>query len=157
MPETWGVTVAEVSALAPHVPIGPTPEPTDPVFGGRADRRITTDEVEQWIADVSARADAALIQRTKLSTEDQERITTAVHDLVVNGAASYLVAAAFPAKAGVNDNTSYSGLLWDRFVTGLAELSALVADLIEVVVTTEAVLPIRGYFPPTRFPDSLQW
>jgi hypothetical protein len=160
LPPMWGVTVEDVSALAPHVPIGEAPAnvTADPVYGGRADRRITADEVQQWITDVSARADVALARRSQLSAEDQSRISAAVKGLVANGAAAYLVAAAFPAKAGLNDNTSYSAQLEARFNLGLAEYAAMIESLIEVAVSPEARMPgISGFFPPTRIPDNLNW
>lgn len=158
LPPTWGVTVEDVSALAPHVPIGEAPANTDPVYGGRADRRITENEVEQWITDVSARADVALARRSQLNEADQSRIAAAVKGLVANGAAAYLVAAAFPAKAGLNDNTSYSAQLEARFNLGLAEYAAMIESLIEVTISPEVKLPgISGFFPPPRIPDDLRW
>lgn len=157
LPLTWNVTVEEVSALAPHVPIGEAPASSDEVFGGRADRRITEDQVEQWITDVSARADVALARRSELTGPNLDRVGAAVHDLVVNGAASYLVAAAFPAKAGMNDNTSYSAQLWDRFMSGLAAQAAVIEELIVVAPGGPGALGISGFFPEPRIPDSLRW
>lgn len=162
-PLTWGVTVEEVSALAPHIGIG-APDPTAPVdtvYGGRADRKITAAEVTQWIQDVSSRADVALSRRSRLRLDDNQlRLTNAVHDLVVNGAASYLVAAAFPVKAGLSENSSYSAELWNRFNTGLTALVGALDIWIKDENDNEsspAMYGVGGLFPSTKFPDTIRW
>ena len=161
-PLTWGVEVDEVSALAPHITIKANPaEPLtdDPVFGATMPRAILVSQVENMIEDVASRVDIRTIRKVALTDPViVQKIEKACHDLVVNGAAAYLVAAAFPAKAGLNDQSSLSAELWQRFTTGLDELAAT----IEYLTAPDTVLPgveevgtglTEGWFQTPLIPD----
>jgi hypothetical protein len=161
--ETWGVSVAEVTALAPHIAVNADPEPEPvarPGFGKAPAGHVTPEQVDRWIGDVSARVSLRLHRRDRVDEAMLAKVTAAAHDLVVNGAGSYLVAAAFPVKAGLNDNTSYSAELWRRFTDGLNELAKAIDDWIEDNPGTGPGADagtIVGSFPEPRFADDVAW
>jgi hypothetical protein len=151
----WGVTVEEVSALAPHVSIGTNPEAVpDPVFT-KADHTISTGEVEAWISDVAGRAALRLANLGRITDETRLNVVgKAAHDAVVNGAASYLVAAAHPIGQ-TNANEGYAALLWSRYESAL-EGVGLVLDgwLLELPAIVPAPTGTgSGFFPAAIFPD----
>jgi hypothetical protein len=156
----WGVTVEEVSALTPHVSIGITPAvPVDPVFGATADRRISVDEVEQFISDVAGRVALRLAGLDRVT--DPTRAATlgkAAHDATVNGAASYLIAAAF-SVGQTNSSDSYRDLLWARYESALDGAdTALTAWLDELPpVVPPASGSISSFFPAPMFPDGARY
>lgn len=162
-PQTWGVSVDEVSALAPHITIKATADEQlekDLVFGATQPRAVTVDQVEGWIKDVAGRVSIRLLKLGAVSDETvKAQFETAAHDLVVNGAGSYLVAAAFPAKAGLNDNSSLSAEYWRRFTEGLDALNAALVDWLTPVEDggtpggEAGVDMIVSSFPPVAFPD----
>lgn len=163
-PETWGVSVEQVKALAPHITITETIPGTpgdDVAFAGSQERHVTTDQVSSWITDVSARVSLRIHRRSKITNDIMTAtITAAAHDLVLNGSGSYLVAAAFPTKAGLNDNTSYSAELWRRFTEGLDELEKAIDEWL--VDNPEAapgadIGTIVSSFPEPRFTDDVAW
>lgn len=148
----WGVTVEEVSALAPHVTIGTDPaEIPDPVFID-ADRKITVTEVEGWISDVAGRVALRLANMGKVTdTAQVAALGQAAHDATVNGAASYLVAAAHPVGQ-LNDGSGYAALLWSRYETALDGAGTqLDAWLIEAKATV--INKPSSFFPEPLFPD----
>jgi hypothetical protein len=153
---SWGVTVGEVSALAPQVSIGTTPAaPVDPVFGRNADRRISVDEVEQFISDVSGRVALRLTGLSRIT--DETRLTAlgkAAHDATVNGAASYLVAAAHPAGQ-TNSDGGYAALLWSRYESALDGAFAALTGWLDVMapIVPEPTGSISSFFPAPMFPD----
>lgn len=171
MPEvtTWGATVDEVSAVAPHIglitsstePAGPV----DDVFGESTTGKITRAQVQSWIEDIAARIELRLSKLSRIVVDSPARsvLTRACHDLTVTGAASYLVAAAFPSNAGINGDSSYAGLLWARFESGLDDLAAQLDAIIDDG-DTAVVLPkvVRsgmavGNFPAPLFTDGQRW
>lgn len=160
----WGVSVEQVKALAPHITIT-EPDPVYPdrdvAFAGNQDRRVTPAEITQWIVDVAARVSLRIHRRSKITNESMTAtITAAAHDLVLNGAGSYLVAAAFPAKAGTNDNTNYNAELWRRFTEGLDELEKAIDGWLIDNVEGEAAKDtgsIVSSFPEARFADDVAW
>ncbi|QKY78960.1 hypothetical protein Jinkies_12 [Arthrobacter phage Jinkies] len=151
----WGVTVEEVSALAPHVTIGEAPDaPVDDTFYVPADRVISVNEVEGWIGDVAGRVSLRLANAGKITDAAQTAaIGKAAHDAVVNGAASYLVAAAHPVGQ-INDGAGYAALLWSRYETALegagTQLDAWLAEI--AANPAEPVAP-SYFFPAALFPD----
>jgi hypothetical protein len=152
----WGVTVAEVAALAPHVSIGPGPAtPVDLVFGKKADRVITNDEVEGFIREVAGRVSLRLTALHRI--EDPVRggaIAQAAHDAAVNGAASYLVAAAHPAGS-INNDGGYAAILWARYESAI-DLVGLTLDGWIAELPAAAPAPTgsaAGFFPAPMFPD----
>ena len=156
----WGVTVEEVSALAPHVTIGTNPAAVpDPVFK-RADRSISVDEVQGWISEVAGRVSLRLADAGRLTDEARAgTIGKAAHDAVVNGAASYLVAAAHPIGQAPNDNTGYAALLWSRYETALEGVGTVLdAWLAELPKKTADVSGTgSGFFPTAMFPDGARF
>lgn len=161
--EDFGVGWEEVVALAPHVSVSEQPaNAADDVFGGSA-QKVRTADVRNWIANVAAVVDARLAGRSSLAVQYRDAVNAAAKTIVLNGAASYLVSAAFPMKAGVNENTAYSAELWRRYEDGLTALAAQVDDWLHpddgdpVVVDPAATATIGGWSPPTLFPDSVRW
>jgi hypothetical protein len=155
----WGVTVEEVSALAPQVTIGTDPEApeADPVFF-KADKQIATSEVEGWIDDVAGRVALRLSDLGRIT--DEPRLNTigqAAHDATVNGAASYLVAAAHPVGQ-TNDGSGYAALLWSRYESAL-EGVGLVLDgwIIEIDGKVDTAGTAAGFFPVPLFPDGVRF
>lgn len=155
----WGATVEQVSALAPQVTIGTdTTLTVDPVFY-QADRRISVSEVEAWIGDVAGRVSLRLSGLSRIT--DTTRAATlgkAAHDAVVNGAASYLVAAAHPAGQ-TNDGSGYAALLWSRYESALDGAGAMLDSwLVEILAATDApVHMVGGFFPAVLFPDGARF
>lgn len=161
--ETWGVSVDQVKALAPHITITETntgTPGTDVPFSGNQERRVSTAQVDSFIVDVAARVSLRIHRRSRITNEAMTAtITAAAHDLVLNGAGAYMVSAAFPTKAGINDNTNYSAELWRRFTEGLDELAAVIDEWISDNETsgTGGVGNIVGSFPEPRFTDDIAW
>jgi hypothetical protein len=160
----WGVTVEEVSALAPHITIGEAPVvPVDDTFYIPADRKITVNEVEQFISDVAGRASLRLSGLGSVSdTERKAVVGQAAHDAVVNGAASYLVSAAYPVGGSVNGDGGYAALLWSRYETALdtagSTLDAWLTDPAIVPAPVPDTTGRIGYaFPTTMFPDGARY
>lgn len=153
----WGVTVEEVSALAPHVTIGTDPAAVpDPVFI-EADRSISVNEVQGWISGVAARVSLRLADLSRI-TDPVQRATIgkAAHDVTTNGAAWYLVTAAHPVGQ-INDNTTYAEILRARYETGFEELGArLDAWVTAANAKTEPGL-VAGFFPTAMFPDGARF
>jgi len=153
----WGVTVEEVSALAPQVTIGTDPAAVpDPVFI-EADHQITVDEVQGWISDVAGRVSLRLANTGKLTdTAQAAAVGKAAHDAVVNGAASYVVAAAHPIGQ-INDGSGYAALLWSRYETALEGAgTALDAWLVEAAARPVEAVP-SYFFPTAMFPDGVRF
>jgi len=157
---TWGVTVEEVHALAPHVPINDSPDVApDPVWDGAVNQAVTSAQVEAWIGQVANRAAMRLHQFDTLTDETRQGIVEgAAHDAVVNGAASYLVAAAYPAMSAPNEDVSYAQVLWGRFTATMNETAETLdkwADSDGPASGTGGV--VTGFFPEPLFPDGQQW
>ena len=155
----WGVTVEEVSALAPHVTIGTNPDAAPDLVVRKADRSISVAEVEAWISDVAGRVSLRLADAGRITDDARaDTIGKAAHDAVLNGAGSYLVAAAHPVGQ-VNGNEGYAALLWSRYETALAGvgtvldlwISELPAKVSEVSGTGS------GFFPEAMFPDGARF
>jgi hypothetical protein len=157
----WGVTVEEIGALTPHITIydQDVTDPAGDLRFGASQRRILRAEVEQWIADVSAMVDMRLFRRTSLPLEAQTRISAAAKAVVVNGVGSYLVAAAMPNKAGINENSSYSAELWRRYQLGLEELVGTIDGWLVSPVDPpgQSKGQAAAAFPPVRIGDVGGW
>jgi len=158
----WGVSVEEVSALAPHVTIGEAPiVPVDDTFHIPADRKISVNEVEQFIRDVAGRVSLRLSDMGRITdTARLSAVRSAAHDAVVNGAASYLVSAAYPIGGQVNADGGYAALLWSRFETVLGNVGTILDGwLSELPATTPlAEGGAAGYsFPAAMFPDGVRY
>lgn len=164
----WGVSVDDVSALAPHIVIAD--DPAEPAVVGPGDpynkptiRKVTRAQVEAFIADISAQVDLRLYRLGKIAdTAFLERVKAMAQDVITNGAAWYLVAAAFPVKAGPNENTNYSAELKARFKEGLDALVATVDAFIKagdgLVAPADAIAGgIRGFFHAPIFSDDMRF
>lgn len=133
---------------------------TDSVYDP-AERAITRGDVEGWISAVSARVDLRLALRSKIT--DAARTSTlraAAHDAVVNGAASYLVAAATPTRASVNDAGAYDAVLWARYESALEGAAAALESWLDGGVSDDPSgisARMSGNFPPPLFPDAMRF
>lgn len=161
---TWGVSLGDVVRLAPQVSVldgdatGGTP-PRDAEYG-TPERVITSDDVLRYVRDVAARVTARVVALQLDAAGLGDALTAVAADAVKNGAAAYLVDAAFPARSGVNDLSSYGQVLWARYREALDELQAL-ADMVKArggAVGEDGqpapILPASSAFPPTVFPDA---
>ncbi|AIZ01699.1 putative structural protein [Arthrobacter phage vB_ArtM-ArV1] len=164
---TWGVSVEEVSALAPHIviteseapPVGGAP---DPFVNGAAVRKLTRMQVNGFINDITAMVDMRIHERARIADPVfSAKIAAAAKDVVRNGAGSYLVSAAFPIKAGPNENTSYAAELWNRYKLGLEELEKAIASFIKDGVglnpLPDAPSRITSFFPAVRVRDDMRF
>ena len=142
------VTVADVAALVPEATI-----PEERATGQKA---VIESEVEDWIASLTAALVSGLHEDWLLLPEDKvELIEAAGKTIVACAAASYVEAARAPERAGLA-NTTYSAVLWDRWMQGRAELTAQVEEWLAESPTLSHVRP--GYsFPDARVTDSLRW
>lgn len=154
----WGVTVEEVSALAPHVTIGEAPDaPVDDTFNIPADRKITVNEVEAWIADVAGRVSLRLSDLGRVTDTNRVAVVgKAAHDAVVNGAASYMVAAAFPAGS-INSDGGYAALLWSRYESALTGAGSMLDAWLIELTANPAPVAVFGAFPVALFPDGVRF
>lgn len=155
---TFGVTVEQVSALAPLVALDAATD-TDPVYSD-AVHTITRADVEGWIQAVSARVDLRLANRSKITDEPRTRVlTAAAHDAVANGAASYLVAAATPTRASLNDAGAYDAVLWARYESALEGAALVLDSWLDNLDpgTTGTTARMSGNFPPVTFPDGFRY
>ena len=80
-----------------------------------------------------------------------------IGDVIANGAAWYLVDAAYPARAGINDSSSYGDVLRQRYESGLADLAADIERIIGELAPGELAgatsSGISGEFPRPFFRD----
>lgn len=120
----YGVTVQRVRELASHIGFDPAFE--DPDFGPTK-QQITDEQIRHWITLVadSVTSRTTALRRYSAETDRWAGITGSARTAVTNGAASYLVAAAYPARAGNNEQTAYSAELWRRYEAELQYLQEL--------------------------------
>ncbi len=165
----WGVSVDDVSALAPHIVIandpGPAPEPLplgDP-YNKSTVRKVTRSQVEAFIVDITAQVDLRLYRLDRVTDPSPFRlkVDAAAKDVITNGAGSYLVSAAFPVKAGTNENTNLSAELYRRYKDGLDALVATIEGFIKAGVGLEpeatAAPSIRPLFHAPIFSDDMRF
>ncbi len=158
----FAATVAGVRALIPEATI------PDVLPAGR--KGVITAQVTGWLTELSNRVDLRVAGWRRLRVDQNtaeaadgtpaplDRFKGAARDVVHNGAASYTEAARYPERARVADS-SYAGVLWERFETGLAELAAWVdTELTGDDVDTGVIEP--GNDPDTpagNFPPATRW
>lgn len=124
--QNFNVTVEDVRGLASHVL--PNPIAADPHFGEDSMEPTITDlRIQHWINRVSdsVRARVAVLTQYTENTDRWAAITGSARTAVTNGAAAYTVAAAYPTRAGTNDQANYSAELWARYTDELAYLVEL--------------------------------
>lgn len=110
----YGVTVQQVRELASHIRFDPAME--DPDFGPTRSQ-ITDQMIAHWISLVtdSVATRLNMLARFQSQPDRWAVFTGSARAAVTNGAAAYLVSAAYPAKAGTSDQASYSAELWSRY------------------------------------------
>lgn len=167
----WGVTVAQVVAVASQATVhdpGAAERPvTNEIFdvepqpAAEADvtpqfnQRINRSDVELWISRVGAWVSTALHTRVRLTVAARDEIQLAMGTVIELGAAAYLVDAAYPQRAGVNDNASYGDVLWTRYRQALADLSAALTSRVAAETTAPAASGrVRSSAPPAIFTDA---
>lgn len=164
---SYGVTAGDVRELARHVG-DVNPVAVDPEFGETGDGQrvshISDTIIDTWIARVadSVRSRVIVLAKYSSNTDRWAAITGSARTAVLNGAASYYVAAAYPTKAGTNDSSSYSAELWSRYTEEIAYLSTTLPDAFKDA-DAEGVVDETGYVgaapriapSPSRIPDSL--
>lgn len=150
--EPFGATVTKVAALVPSAAI------RDELPAGQ--RGVTTEQVEDWLDELSRKVDLRLSGRDRLKDESRlEALLDAARGVVLSGAASYVEAARFAERAAVAD-TSYAEVLWRRHESGLKDLAVLLAEWLADVddAVPEASGGGAGWsFPGTAFPDGMRF
>lgn len=120
---------------------------------------ITEAQVDRWVDELTGAVAMRLDGWQGLPAEplapeldsDRDQLTAYARTIIHNGAASYLEAARHPERSSVND-TTYAGLLWDRYKSGLDEL----ATWLEVRLAAGAPTPDTGGGGPAfSFPTPL--
>lgn len=135
----WGVGTKDVLARAPHVTIAPaSSEDPAPPAGGvwkaerAVDAQVTLADVESFIGQVGDDVHGRLLRRLYIKSEEiRAAIEGSAKALVIIGAAATTISAVFPAKAGTNDQSSYSAELWEQFHAGIDDLSKLIDKTID--------------------------
>lgn len=152
--DTWGVTVAQVVAVASQADVydDSTDDDTNTsnsVFNKpNIARTITHAEVQTWIERVAAWVGNALHRRSRLSDQARTELEAAMATAVEVGAAAYLVDAAYPQRSGVNDQASYGSVLWTRYRQALDDLKTTLDDRLDSEDSaTGSTLPAGGQFP----------
>jgi len=163
----FGLTVADVHRLVPYRQL-----PSVPGAGFPAGTVVlSTEDIEAWIAQLSGDllgriGTAAPIFVLNPPTWNQ--VWLMCRDAVSNGVASYWEAAFYPERSGVND-TSYSGVLWQRYLRSIDAIDKLVGTLLsqsdggagagggEPPLYVEGAGWISSLFPPVAFPDAIRW
>lgn len=161
------VSVETVSALAPHIAISTGTNPPPPVgndvYNQPQIRKVTAAQVDKFIDDITSMVDLRLFRRNRVKNEAfKASLDKAAMDIIANGAGSYLVAAAFPTKAGINDNTNYSAELWRRYTEALEALEKLLDKFLagggpDVEPDPAAGGRIFSSFPKTFFRDDMRF
>lgn len=156
---TWGVSVDEVLALAPHVVLASPPAEGAGTWADPQAGKTTTAQVEQWVTDVAAMVELRLHRRVKLTDPVMlGTITRGAHTITAVGAAATMVSAVYPTKAGINEQASYSAELWARYNRELDVLAEALDAWIEDGDTGGATKgAIGGSFPEPAFPDGMSW
>lgn len=133
--EVWEGAVHNVIALASQADVAMETtsdggvQITNPVFesGPNITRKITRAQVEKWVQRVMGQTYATLHRMRRLSEETRKGFAPAFANAVELGAAAYLVDAAYPQRAGVNDQASYGDVLWTRHRQAVADLEEAIA------------------------------
>lgn len=159
----WGVTVANVVALASQAHVDLKQDTngdvvvTNEVFETtpKLAQKITQAQVQLWIDRVTAQVVVTLHRLDRVPDDKRETFKPAVANVVELGAAAYLVDAAYPQRAQVNDQASYGDVLWTRHRQALADLDAALEAWITRPVDPHPDRYGRGVggFPPAMFTD----
>ncbi|GAB3191761.1 hypothetical protein [Nesterenkonia suensis] len=162
----WGVSVTDVVAVASQADVflsveGGAVVSNDVFEAGEQpnmSRRVSLENVAGWIERVGAVVSTRLHRRSRLSPTARDEFETAMGTVVEVGAAAYLVDAAYPQRAGVNDQGSYGHVLWTRYRQGLDDLeealSSRLNDGDEGETPDVAGDHAAAAFPPVVFTDT---
>lgn len=120
----YGVSVQNVRDLARHA--GTAPYQDDPQFGPDSEA-ISDDTIKYWIDTVVSTVTSRVIVLAAYQkhTERWAAVLGSAQAAVLNGAAAYLVDAAFPIRATPNDEASYGAVLRGRYEAELQYLTDL--------------------------------
>lgn len=79
-------------------------------------------EARGYVADVANRVSVRLARRSELAELERTAIEAAARGVVALGAAAYISDAMHPERANSQGEKRYGEVLWQRHLTGLAEL-----------------------------------
>lgn len=121
----FGATRKGVTDLVPEARLIPGDGPLPAGQYG-----ITEAQVDRWVDELTGAVAMRLTGWQRLNDQpvepetdsDRDQLIAYARTLIHNGAASYVEAARHPERAEPN-TTSYAGVLWDRYRTGLDELT----------------------------------
>lgn len=158
--EPFGATAAGAVALVPEARLLTAPPPVGK-YG------VTEAQVEAWVAELSGAVAMRLTGWQRLTDEplapevdsDRDQLVTAARAAIHNGAASYLEAARHPERADVN-TTTYAGVLWDRYLTGLNTITGWLAIRLAEGAPGDDLEQrggIASAFPAPTFVDGLRF
>jgi len=163
----FAVTVEDVHRLVPYRQL-----PSAPAGGYPPGTvTITEDDVLAWIAQLSGDLTGRIALASALFAVDPTaygQVYLLCRDAVANGVASYWEAAFYPERAGAND-TTYAGVLWQRYLRSVDAVMALTAALgeqggsgaaggvDEAPIYVEGAGWITSLFPPVAFADDIRW
>lgn len=160
----YGVSVGQVLALIPYVPVTESETPMPAVhpygLGAVTERTITIPEVVGFIESVSSRVRGHTAAGDRFAEGHwiKAYLAEAGADAVKNGAASYTLAAVSPEGTPGATSLSYSDVLWQRFLESLREIDAAIDR-----AKDDPIPPGPGgsggariSTRPARFPDGLR-
>jgi hypothetical protein len=182
-PNPYGVTTEAVHALVPYRRLD---TPTSAAPPGTA--TVADEDVQRWVSDLSQSLTSRLMVMAGgadsiLIVADDGTVTVnpgvpgaderfailsgIARDAITNGAASYWDAAMNPERQGVN-NTTYAGVLWQRYLDGIAAAITLVGQWLSQGSaggggTDDGGFYYDGFgwvsslFPPPAFADTIRW
>lgn len=164
-PVNYGVSVGHVLALIPYVPVtagvAPMPEQHPYALGAVTERAITTAEVQGFIESVSSRVRGHTAAGDRFADDHwiSKYLAEAGADAVKNGAASYTLSAVAPEGTPGAATTSYSDVLWERFLEALREIDAAIDRCEDTPgpVAPDATGGARISTRPARFPDGIRF
>lgn len=149
---SYVVSVKNVRDLARHA--GNAPYQDDPQFGPDSEA-ISDDTIQYWIDTVSSTVTSRVVVLAAYQrhTERWAAVLGSAQAAVLNGAAAYLVDAAFPAMATPNNEASYGAVLRARYETELQYLTDLPAAFAaqdeDGAVTDDGTVGVQPLINPT--------
>lgn len=163
--EAWGVTVDQVIAVASQAGVlsedaTPPTGPTNDVFqqgsaAAQLAQKVTRDQVLHWINQVGMWVSNTLHRRGRLAPSAKTEFEGAMSTAIEVGAAAYVVDAAYPQRAGAQDQASYGQVLWTRYRQALDDLKDALQD--RLTGPDDSARPAANagdLFPPARFTDA---
>lgn len=163
-----GVSVEQVLMLTPHVSVldttsstVPAPPRNDVWKEQKTGTTPSKEDIQQFIKDVSNAVRMRLIRIAYITNEAVvTTLASNANSIIVVGAAATLVSAVYPAKAGINEQTSYSQELWARYNLELDALQTAMEQALKdqnSSSTGGTSSKIRGTFRDAVITDDLVW